>query len=180
MYKYLLLTVMNVQAFLLCGYAQQDTPYLNTALPLETRVQDLVSRLTLEEKIMQLNYNSPAIPRLHIPAYNWWSEALHGVGRSGPATVFPQAIGLAATFNDSLARQVATVISDEARAMYNAAIQKDHHLKYGGLTFWTPNINIFRDPRWGGGRKPMAKILFLPAAWAWLLYRGCRATIRAT
>ncbi|HEU4555839.1 MAG TPA: glycoside hydrolase family 3 N-terminal domain-containing protein, partial [Chitinophaga sp.] len=161
MYKYLLLTVMNVQAFLLCGYAQQDTPYLNTALPLETRVQDLVSRLTLEEKIMQLNYNSPAIPRLHIPAYNWWSEALHGVGRSGPATVFPQAIGLAATFNDSLARQVATVISDEARAMYNAAIQKDHHLKYGGLTFWTPNINIFRDPRWGRGQETYGEDPFL-------------------
>ncbi|KAA2240775.1 glycoside hydrolase family 3 protein [Chitinophaga agrisoli] len=161
MRKFLLLTVMNVQLLLLAAYAQQTPVYLNPAAPLESRVQDLVRQLTLEEKIAQLNYNSPAIPRLNIPAYNWWSEALHGVGRSGPATVFPQAIGLAATFNDSLARQVATVISDEARAMYNAAIKRDHHLKYGGLTFWTPNINIFRDPRWGRGQETYGEDPFL-------------------
>jgi beta-glucosidase len=148
--------LLTISVFVFCAgnlvFAQQD-PYLNPALPVEARVKDLISRLTLSEKAFQMNYNSPAIPRLHIPAYNWWNEALHGVGRSGLATVFPQAIGLAATFNDSLARAEASVISDEARAMYNAAVKKDYHLKYGGLTFWTPNINIFRDPRWGRGQK---------------------------
>ena len=133
--------------------AQTTAPYLDPSLPLETRVKDLVGRLSLQEKVFQMNYNSPGIPRLHIPEYNWWNEALHGVGRSGVTTVFPQAIGLAATFDDSLAHAVATVISDEARAMYNAAIKKGYHLKYGGLTFWTPNINIFRDPRWGRGQE---------------------------
>ena len=133
--------------------SQTGTAYLNPSLPLETRVKDLVGRMTLQEKVFQMNYNSPGIPRLHIPEYNWWNEALHGVGRSGVTTVFPQAIGLAATFDDSLAKAVATVISDEARAMYNAAIKKGYHLKYGGLTFWTPNINIFRDPRWGRGQE---------------------------
>jgi beta-glucosidase len=136
-----------------CGLQAQEWPFLNPSLPMETRVKDLVSRMTLEEKVLQMNYNSPAIPRLRIPAYNWWNEALHGVGRSGTATVFPQAIGLAATFNDSLAKEEANAISDEARAMYSAAIKKDHHERYGGLTFWTPNINIFRDPRWGRGQE---------------------------
>src|SRR5262245_41017129 len=123
----------------------QQLLYLDVNAPLEARVQDLVSRMTLEEKIGQMVYNAPAISRLSVPQYNWWNEALHGVGRSGVATVFPQAIGLAATFNDSLAWQVANVISDEARAMYNAAVKKDYRMQYGGLTFWTPNINIFRD-----------------------------------
>ncbi|HTQ26685.1 MAG TPA: glycoside hydrolase family 3 C-terminal domain-containing protein, partial [Puia sp.] len=141
----------------------QNEPFLNPALPLETRVKDLVSRLTLEEKVQLMNYNSPAIPRLHITAYNWWSEALHGVGRSGTATVFPQAIGLAATFSDSLAKAEATVISDEARAMYNAAVKKDYHARYGGLSFWTPNINIFRDPRWGRGQETYGEDPYLTA-----------------
>jgi beta-glucosidase len=137
--------------------------YLQATQPIEVRVRDLVSKLTLEEKVQQMMYNAPAIPRLRIPAYNWWNEALHGVGRSGTATVFPQAIGLAATFNDSLARQVASVISTEARAMYNAAIKRGNHLQYGGLTFWTPNINIFRDPRWGRGQETYGEDPFLTA-----------------
>lgn len=142
-------------------YAQQSYPYLNPSLSVEARVKDLVGRLTLEEKAAQMNYNSPAIERLHIPAYNWWNEALHGVGRSGVTTVFPQAIGLAATFDDSLAKAVATAISDEARAMYNAAVRKNYYLQYGGLTFWTPNINIFRDPRWGRGQETYGEDPFL-------------------
>ncbi|HEY1112089.1 MAG TPA: glycoside hydrolase family 3 N-terminal domain-containing protein, partial [Chitinophagaceae bacterium] len=146
----------------------QSTPptsvYLQPSQPIEQRVKDLVSKLTLEEKVQQMMYNAPAIPRLNIPAYNWWNEALHGVGRSGTATVFPQAIGLAATFNDSLALQVASVISTEARAMYNAAVKRGNHIQYGGLTFWTPNINIFRDPRWGRGQETYGEDPFLTAS----------------
>jgi beta-glucosidase len=143
----------------LTAYPQQG--YLNPSLPLDARIKDLVSRLTLEEKISQLGYNSPSIARLNIPAYNWWNEALHGVGRSGTATIFPQAIGLAATFDEALAKQEATAISDEARAMFNAAIKKGYHMQYGGLTFWTPNINIFRDPRWGRGQETFGEDPFL-------------------
>jgi len=131
--------------------------------PLDARVKDLVSKLTLEEKASLLGYNSKAVPRLDIPAYNWWNEGLHGVARAGEATIFPQAIGMAATFNDDLIRQVSTVISTEARAKYNLAIQKDRHLQYMGLTFWTPNINIFRDPRWGRGQETYGEDPFLTA-----------------
>ena len=131
----------------------QNELYLNPSLPIDERVKDLVSRLTLEEKVQQMMYDAPAIPRLNIPGYNWWNEALHGVARSGVATIFPQAIGMAATFDDSLLFNVASAISDEARAMYNASVKKGYHVWYGGLTFWTPNINIFRDPRWGRGQE---------------------------
>lgn len=127
--------------------------FLNTSLSTDERVQDLISRLTLEEKAGQMMHNTSAIERLGIPPYSWWNEALHGVGRSGIATVFPQAIGLGATFDEELALRVSTAISDEARAMYNAAVAKGYHKQYGGLTFWTPNINIFRDPRWGRGQE---------------------------
>jgi beta-glucosidase len=143
----------SISVIAVCASAMSQEAFRNTALPFDARVKDLVSRLTLEEKIGQMIYAAPAIPRLNIPEYNWWNEALHGVGRSGTATVFPQAIGLAATFNDGLIKQVSTAISDEARAMYNAAIKKGYHMHYGGLTFWTPNINIFRDPRWGRGQE---------------------------
>lgn len=133
--------------------ARQTNPYQDKNQPIEVRVKDLIGRLTLEEKIHQLNYKSPAVDRLNVPAYNWWNEALHGVGRSGVATVFPQAVGLGATFDNELIHRVASAISDEARAMYNAAAQKEYYRQYGGLTFWTPNINIFRDPRWGRGQE---------------------------
>lgn len=132
--------------------------------PLDERVKDLVSRLTLEEKVSLLGYNSKAVPRLDIPAYNWWNEGLHGVARAGEATIFPQAIGMAATFNDDLVKQVSTVISTEARAKYNLAIAQDRHLQYMGLTFWTPNINIFRDPRWGRGQETYGEDPFLTAS----------------
>jgi beta-glucosidase len=127
--------------------------YLDPSLSLEQRVNDLVSRMTLEEKVSQMQDVAAAVPRLGIPAYNWWNEGLHGVARSGIATVFPQAIGLAATWDTDLIHRVADVISTEARAKYNDAIQHGNTGRYFGLTFWSPNINVFRDPRWGRGQE---------------------------
>ncbi|MVN76726.1 glycoside hydrolase family 3 protein [Hymenobacter sp. HMF4947] len=148
-------TCFTVVVLSLAAVAQaQNTPvFRDPKQPVSVRVNDLISKLTLEEKADQMMYNSKAIDRLGIPAYNWWNEALHGVGRAGAATVFPQAIGLGATFDDELALRVSTAISDEARAMYNAAVAKGYRQQYSGLTFWTPNINIFRDPRWGRGQE---------------------------
>ena len=124
-------------------------------MSLETKeyAKRLVEQMTLEEKISQMRYESPAIERLHIPAYNWWNEALHGVARAGLATVFPQAIGLAACFDEELMRRVADVISTEGRAKYNEAQKHGDHDIYKGLTFWSPNVNLFRDPRWGRGQE---------------------------
>ena len=119
----------------------------------EAKIKELISQMTLEEKVSQLNYKSEAIPRLGIPEYNWWNECLHGVARAGIATVFPQAIALAATFDEGLIKQIAEVISDEARAKHNEAVKHENRGQYWGLTFWTPNINIFRDPRWGRGQE---------------------------
>ncbi len=121
--------------------------------PIEVRVKGLVAAMTLEEKVSQMLYEAPAVERLGIPAYNWWNECLHGVGRAGIATVFPQAIGMAATWNTGLIHHVATIISDEARSKHHDAIRQDNRDIYYGLTFWTPNINIFRDPRWGRGQE---------------------------
>src|SRR5208282_3073195 len=115
---------------------------------------DLISRMTLEEKIDQLGHIAPAIPRLRVPAYNWWNEGLHGVARAGIATVFPQAIGMAATFDEPLLHGVADTISTEFRAKYSATVHPDGSTDwYRGLTVWSPNINIFRDPRWGRGQE---------------------------
>ena len=140
-----------------CTFAQNPSdqpPYKNPSLPLEQRVNDLVSRMTTEEKISQLGHTADAVPRLGIPEYNWWNEGLHGVARAGIATVFPQAIGLAATFDEPLMHQAATVISTEFRAKYYADMHKDGSTDwYHGLTIWSPNINIFRDPRWGRGQE---------------------------
>jgi beta-glucosidase len=152
--------------------AQEKQIYKDASQPVDTRVKDLVSRLTLEEKVSLLGYRSKAVPRLGIPAYNWWNEALHGVARAGEATIFPQAIGMAATFNDDLLKQVSTVISTEARAKYNLAIAQDRHLQYMGLTFWTPNINIFRDPRWGRGQETYGEDPFLTAAMGTAFVKG--------
>lgn len=138
-------------------------PFYNTSLSIDERVQDLISRLTLEEKADQMMNGTPEIKRLNIVPYDYWNEALHGVGRSGVATVFPQAIGLGATFDVDLAYRVSTAISDEARAMYNVAQAKGYNKQYGGLTFWTPNINIFRDPRWGRGQETYGEDPFLTA-----------------
>ena len=119
----------------------------------EERAKELVSKMTLAEKIAQMQYEAPAIERLGVPAYNWWNECLHGVARSGAATVFPQAIGMAASFNTDLMFDVATAISDEARAKYNEYKTFGDTQIYQGLTYWSPNINIFRDPRWGRGHE---------------------------
>jgi beta-glucosidase len=151
-------TYVLISSLLLClvfnSFTEaQDEAYKNSSLPIEQRVNDLVSRMTLDEKISQMMNEAPAIPRLGIPYYNWWSEGLHGVARTGVATVFPQAIGMAAAFNDSLLFNVATVISDEFRAKYNAYIKDKENETYVGLTVWSPNINIFRDPRWGRGQE---------------------------
>lgn len=117
------------------------------------RAEELVSKMTIEEKASQLKYDAPAISRLGIPAYNWWNEALHGVARAGQATIFPQAIGLGATFDEDLIFEIADVIAEEGRAKYNAYSAQNDRDIYKGLTFWAPNINIFRDPRWGRGHE---------------------------
>ncbi|MFZ5519004.1 MAG: glycoside hydrolase family 3 C-terminal domain-containing protein [Candidatus Zhuqueibacterota bacterium] len=141
----------------------QGPDYKNTSLSLERRVDDLISRMTLEEKVSQMKYNAPAIDRLEIPEYNWWSECLHGVARAGIATVFPQSIGLAATWNTDLMLQVATVTSTEARAKYHEFVRNNERGIYQGLTFWSPNVNIFRDPRWGRGQETYGEDPFLTA-----------------
>ena len=135
--------------------------YQDPSLPIATRVDDLVSRMTLEERVLQMQHTAPAIPRLGIPSYDWWNEALHGVARSGYATVFPQAIGMAATWDTDLIHQEAQVIATEARAKYSQAQREDNHSIYYGLTFWSPNINIFRDPRWGRGQETYGEDPFL-------------------
>ncbi|HEY4049748.1 MAG TPA: glycoside hydrolase family 3 C-terminal domain-containing protein [Acidobacteriaceae bacterium] len=128
-------------------------PFENPALPVAQRVDDLVSRLTLHEKVSQMPMTAAAIERFGIPQYTWWNEGLHGVARSGYATVFPQAIGLSATWDTDLIHRVGEAISTEARAKYADAIAHGNHRIYFGLTFWSPNINIFRDPRWGRGQE---------------------------
>ena len=115
--------------------------------------RELVSKMTIEERAFQLNYRAPAIPRLNIPEYNWWNEALHGVARAGAATMFPQAIAMAASFDEEMLQQVGDVISTEGRAKYNAYSSEGDRDIYKGLTFWSPNVNIFRDPRWGRGHE---------------------------
>lgn len=136
-------------------------PFYNTTFPVAERVASLVSLMTLEEKVAQMQNNAPAIERLGVPAYNWWNECLHGVARNGVATVFPQAIGMAATWNPALIRREAAVIATEARAKYREAKQQGYTGIYQGLTFWSPNINIFRDPRWGRGQETYGEDPFL-------------------
>ena len=147
--------------------------YLDTDRPLDDRVADLVNRLTLEEKVGMMGHAAQGVPRLNIPAYNFWNESLHGVARNGRATVFPQAIGMAATWNRALIREIATVISDEGRAKYHAALRRNGHTDwYQGLTFWSPNINIFRDPRWGRGQETWGEDPFLTGELAAEYVRG--------
>lgn len=150
--------------------------YRNTSLTPEDRAADLVSQMTLEEKVEQMMNAAPAIPRLGIPAYDWWNEALHGVARAGLATVFPQAIGLAATWDTDLHHRIADAISTEARAKYNDAIAHDNHGRYYGLTFWSPNINIFRDPRWGRGQETYGEDPYLTSQMAFAFITGMQGT----
>lgn len=147
--------------------------YLDTSRPLDERVKDLIRRMTLEEKVGLMNHPAHSIPRLNIPAYNYWSEALHGVARNGRATVFPQAIGMAATWNKDLIYKVATAISDEGRAKYHAALKRNGYTQqYQGLTFWSPNVNIFRDPRWGRGQETWGEDPFLTGEMASAFVKG--------
>ncbi|HSC44810.1 MAG TPA: glycoside hydrolase family 3 C-terminal domain-containing protein [Candidatus Acidoferrum sp.] len=169
MLKKLLLLLGAILSLLLsrsvAGQQPADSPaYKNPDLPVEQRVNDLVSRMTLEEKVSQIGHTADAVPRLGIPEYNWWNEGLHGVGRAGYATVFPQAIGLAATFDAPLMHRIADVISTEFRAKYYAERAPDgSSIWYRGLTIWSPNINIFRDPRWGRGQETYGEDPFLTA-----------------
>jgi beta-glucosidase len=142
--------------------AQQD-PWLDTQLPAAERAHDLVGRMTLDEKVSQLEDWATAIPRLGIPDYQTWNEALHGVARAGYATVFPQAIGMGATWDPAIVHAMGNVVSQEARAKYNQAQREDNHRIFYGLTFWSPNINIFRDPRWGRGQETYGEDPFLTA-----------------
>ena len=145
-----------IASFFLCvaSFAQEpDMSFLDMDLPLEERAEILVQQMTLEEKVSQLLSDAVAIDRLGIPSYHWWSEALHGVARNGKATIFPQAIGMGATFDPDLVYRVTTAISDEARAKYEIAQKMGNHSKYAGLTFWSPTVNLFRDPRYGRGQE---------------------------
>ena len=161
--------------------AARQTPavrplYLDPDRPAVERARDLVSRMRLDQKLQQMQNNAPAIPDLQMPAYNWWNEALHGVARAGQATVFPQAIGLAATWDTDLMFRVADVISTEARAKYHDAIRADVHRGYYGLTFWSPNINIFRDPRWGRGQETYGEDPFLTGRLAVAFIKGMQGS----
>lgn len=147
-------------------------PYEDTDLPIGQRVDDLLARMTLDEKISQMMNGAPAIERLGIPAYNWWGEALHGVARAGLATVFPQAIGLGATWDEGMMLDVATAISDEARAKHHDFVRKNKRFIYQGLTMWSPNINIFRDPRWGRGQETYGEDTYLTGRLAVQFIRG--------
>jgi len=152
-------------------------PFQDPARPIVERVTDLVGRLTLDEKIAQMLYTAPAIERLGIPAYNWWNEALHGVARAGSATVFPQAIGLAATFNVDLMTQIAQAIADEGRAKFHDALRRTGESgQYQGITFWTPNINIFRDPRWGRGQETYGEDPYLTGRLAVAFVQGVQGS----
>ena len=151
---------------------QETFPFRDPGLTVDQRVDDLVSRMTLQEKLSQLFNDAAAIDRLGVPAYNWWNECLHGVARAGKATVFPQAIGLSATFDTDLMYRVATAISDEARAKHNFYVENGVRSIYTGLTFWTPNINIFRDPRWGRGQETYGEDPLLTSTMGVQLVKG--------
>jgi beta-glucosidase len=175
--KFYLLVILGVFLYPSLLKAQSSLPaYRDQSLSVEKRVNDLVSRMSLEEKISQMQYTAPAIPRLGIAEYNWWNECLHGVARNGIATVFPQAIGMAATWNPELIRQEADIISTEARAKYREAIEANQHGIYQGLTFWSPNINIFRDPRWGRGQETYGEDPYLTSAIGKAFVEGLQGT----
>ena len=156
---YCLVFMLNFLA--LNTFAQEKIPFNNPSLSTEQRVDDLISRMTIDEKISQLMDSSPAIERLGVPEYNWWNESLHGVARAGYATVFPQSISIASSWDRQLIFDVANVISDEARAKHHEYLRRGQHGMYQGLTFWSPNVNIFRDPRWGRGHETYGEDPFL-------------------
>jgi beta-glucosidase len=138
-----------------------EQKWFDSSLPMDERIESLVSAMTVEEKASQLLYTSKAVPRLGIPEYNWWNECLHGVARAGRATIFPQAVGMASAFDRDIMKRIAVTISDEGRAKYYKAVSEGNRGQYMGLTYWTPNINIFRDPRWGRGQETYGEDPFL-------------------
>ncbi len=148
-FTYLTLFFLSITAW----SQNENFEFLNTNLPIEERVDLLVSQMTIQEKIDQMVYTAKAIDRLKVPEYNWWNESLHGVARAGYATVFPQSITIAGSWDTDLMFRVATAISDEARAKHHEFVRRGKRGIYQGLTFWSPNINIFRDPRWGRGHE---------------------------
>ncbi|MBJ7880651.1 glycoside hydrolase family 3 protein [Gelidibacter salicanalis] len=156
---YLIASLIIFGVVVSCGSSVNDKEkkyefaFQDTSLDFDKRAEDLVSQMTLSEKVSQMRYDAPAIKRLGIPEYNWWNECLHGVARAGKATVFPQGIGMGSTWNPELIFEMGTAVSDEARAKHHKFIKEDQRGIYQGLTFWTPNINIFRDPRWGRGQE---------------------------
>ncbi len=162
-------------ACLSCGAIAQNAkvlPYQDVTLTPDQRADDLLKRLTLEEKVQLMQNNSQAVPRLGIKPYEWWNEALHGVGRAGLATVFPQCIGMAASFDDALLEDVFTAVSDEARAKNTDFRKHDKYGRYQCLTFWTPNVNIFRDPRWGRGQETYGEDPYLTGQLGMAVVRG--------
>ncbi len=167
-------TCMNITLVWFPAMGQQGGryPFQDPNLPIERRVDDLISRMTLEEKVSQMQNGAAAIPRLGIPEYDWWNECLHGVARNGIATVFPQAIAMAATWDPDLIHQEADVISTEARAKHNEDVRNNKRGIYQGLTFWSPNINIFRDPRWGRGQETYGEDPYLTSRIAVAFVKG--------
>src|SRR5690606_33298329 len=161
----LALILIGMVSFTTTVDQEHDYPFQNPELTIEERVNDLVSRLTLEEKVAQMLNSAPAIPRLGIPSYDWWNEVLHGVARTPyGVTVYPQAIGMAATFDTASLHRMADYSALEGRAIYNKAIRDGKSgQRYVGLTYWTPNINIFRDPRWGRGQETYGEDPYLTA-----------------
>lgn len=171
--------IIVMQSFTVRSFAQNSSyeyPFQNPALTFEARVNDLVSRMTLEEKVGQMLNAAPAIERLGIPAYEWWNEVLHGVARTPyKVTVYPQAIAMAATFDTTALKLMADYSATEGRAVYNKAItQGKAGQRYIGLTYWTPNINIFRDPRWGRGQETYGEDPFLTAMLGSAFVHDCK------
>ena len=162
------------------SFSQTQYPFQNTSLSFEQRVNDLVSRLTLEEKVAQMSDVTPAIQRLNIPAYDWWNEVLHGVARTPyHVTVYPQAIAMAATFDTNSIKSMADYSATEGSAIYKKANPEGRAgQRYVGLTYWTPNINIFRDPRWGRGQETYGEDPFLTAMMGKAFVQVCRVMIR--
>ncbi|HCC52503.1 MAG TPA: glycosyl hydrolase [Porphyromonadaceae bacterium] len=169
----ILLSVICIWVITACKEkATYEFPFLNPDLSTEERVEDLLGRLTIEEKVSQMMNQTPAIERLGIPAYDWWNEALHGVARAGQATVFPQSIAMAATFDEEAIFKTFTMVSDEARAKYHHYQKIKEYDRYKGLTFWTPNINIFRDPRWGRGMETYGEDPYLTSRLGLAVVKG--------
>ncbi|WP_281337200.1 beta-glucosidase [Flavobacterium eburneipallidum] len=168
--------IVIVNLITITAFAQQNFSFKNPNLPIDQRVNDLVSRMTVDEKISQLMDSSPAIERLGVPEYNWWNESLHGVARAGYATVFPQSISIASSWDRQLIFDVANAISDEARAKHHEYLRRGQHSMYQGLTFWSPNVNIFRDPRWGRGHETYGEDPYLTSQLGLKYVNGLQGT----